>query len=404
VTANRTVLVQVNSLDLGGTQLNAVDFARAVEPLGYRSVLFGPLDTLPASGPDLFGVAAERGVDLRGYDRTAGVLSGRAQEMAARADAIGADLVHVYGTWGEPRTAYWGPCRLGRRPFVHTVYEMSVSAEVHRHTSLVVGTRYLAEELVGRPGPTAMISPPVDLAADAPNPELATEFRRQLGELGERFLVVVVSRLDQAMKAYPVEVAIEAMRALSGTGVALVVVGAGDREDRLRALAARVNQATGSEVVRFAGAMPDPRAAYAAADVVLGMGSSAARALAFGRPLIVQGEGGCPELFEPASADSLFRRSFWSLDRRPSAAEELAGLIAALRGDPARLAELSEFGRAFATGSFGLAAMAERLASVYEMSLRSYGLGNWLKDLPLEAPELRRSLARRIPVARTAGS
>lgn len=393
----RTVLVQVNHLDLGGTQLNAVDFARAVEPHGYRSVLYGPLDTLPRSGPTLFDVATDRGVSLEGYDRSAGVLSGRARSMARRAEEIGADIVHVYGTWGDPRTAYWGPCRLGRRPFVHTVYEMSVDPSTYRHTSLIVGTRHLHDELSHRPGPTALISPPVDVTADAPDPGLAEAFRNTLGELSDRFLVVIVSRLAEAMKAYPVEVAIAAARNLADLGIALVVAGSGDAEIRLRRSAVEANAAAGKEVVRFLGPLLDPRPAYAAADLTLGMGGSAARALAFGSPVVVQGDRGTSELFEPASADSLFRESFWSQEPSSSPVRSLERIIRSLVADADRRRELSSFGRRFATANFGLDAMAARLASVYDEAMQTYGPLRWSGDLRRELPELQRSLSRRLP-------
>ena len=168
--SDKTVLVQLSSLALGGTQLNAVDFAMAVEDYGYRSVLFGPLDTLPPEGPSLLDVASTRGVKIEAYQRAPGVLIKGAGELEQRAKAIGADIIHVYGADAEPRTAFWGPCRVGRRPFIHTIYEMSVEPEdLPTH---FVGHRYrlptrrvgestwtddadqpASRRCVGRPGP-----------------------------------------------------------------------------------------------------------------------------------------------------------------------------------------------------------------------------------------------------------
>jgi glycosyltransferase involved in cell wall biosynthesis len=386
----RTVLVQVNSLELGGTQLNAIDLATAVEPYGFSSVLFGPLESMPSSGPSALEVAGDRGVRMSGYRRTIGGVQRRAKALEQRAASIAADLVHVYGAWADPRSAYWGPCRGGRRPFVHTVYEMSVDPGLFRHTSLIVGTGYLRDELALRPGPTTLISPPVDLANDAPNDRLASLFRRQLGEIGSRSLIVIVSRLDLAMKSYPVETAIRAMPELAREDVALVVVGTGSEATRLGELGEQANEAAGRQLVRFVGAMSDPRPAYAAADVVLGMGSSAARALAFGRPLIVQGELGTSELFEPSSAASLFRRSFWNPEPEPDAAPALARHLGELLGLPERRNELGAFGRSFAEASFGLDAMAQRLAAVYDQSFSRYGTLAWARDLDREARYLAR--------------
>jgi len=54
--------------------------------------------------------------------------------------------------------------------------------------------------------------------------------------------------------------------------------------------------------VVLTGELLDPRPAYAVADVVVGMGGSALRALAFAKPLIVQGERG---FFEALTTETL---------------------------------------------------------------------------------------------------
>jgi hypothetical protein len=63
------VLVQVNSLALGGSQINAVDLAAATAAYGYDSVLVGPRGSLP-EGPSLFDIAQERGVRLETFERS----------------------------------------------------------------------------------------------------------------------------------------------------------------------------------------------------------------------------------------------------------------------------------------------------------------------------------------------
>ena len=394
-----TVLVQVNGLDLGGTQLNAIDLATAVKPYGFNSVLFGPLDSLPSLGPTALDVARDRGVQMRGYARTVGGVHLRAKALEQRAASIAADLVHVYGAWADPRSAYWGPCLGGRRPFVHTVYEMSLDPGLFRHTSLIVGTGYLRDECARRPGPTTLVSPPVDLARDVANERLADQFRLQLGRLGSKSLIVIVSRLDRAMKSHPIETAIRAVPSLASDDAALVVVGAGSESARLAELGEKTNEAAGRSLVRFVGAMSDPRPAYAAADVVLGMGSSAARALAFGRTLIVQGELGTSELFEPSTAASLFRRSFWNPEPESNGAAALARQLDGLLERPERRRELGAYGRGFAEANFGLDAMAQRLASVYDQSFSSYGKLAWVSDLDREALHLAHSVRQQARAA-----
>jgi glycosyltransferase involved in cell wall biosynthesis len=202
------------------------------------------------------------------------------------------------------------------------------------------------------------------------------------------------------MKSYPIETANRAMAFLVDANALLVVVGTGTEETRLRAIASSVNQTVGQTMIHFTGALSDPRQVYAAADIMLGMGSSAARALAFGAPLIVQGEQGTAELFEPQTATALFRRSFWNPHQEADPTVLLAGLVRRLLDEPRRRGELGGFGRRFAIDNFSLSAMAEKLACVYDQSLGEYGRMDWLRDLNRELPLLARNVSRRLSTAR----
>ena len=140
--------------------------------------------------------------------------------------------------------------------------------------------------------------------------------------------------------------------------------------------------------------MADPRPAYAAADIMLGMGGSAARALAFGKPLVVQGEAGWSSLFEPSSAETLAHSSYWSPDAVPNPAARLAATIAPLLRDSERRTELGRFGRAFAEEHFALTAMADRLIDFYLTVQGEYTSRDWLADLPCEARTLSAKITR----------
>lgn len=384
------VLVQLNSLALGGTQINAVDFAAAVAAHGYESVLVGPADTLPR-GPSLFDIAKERAVELETLDRPRSTVAG-AIAMARLAKERHADLVHVYGSWTS-RPAWWGPCLFGRRPLVLTVYEMAVDPMTPRHTELIVGTKYLEEEFAWRAG-TTLISPPVDTSRDDPRAVSGDSFINRLGLNPGNLRVVMVTRLDEDMKAAAVQAAIQAVGANANPGVDLVIVGTGDAESRLRALAGKVNADQRRRAVVLTGPLADPRCAYAAADVLVGMGGSAARSLAFGKPLIVAGEAGWFRMFTPDNSAEHFRNSFWSPESMPDAVGELRKILHLLLTD-ARLREvLGRYGRDFAVGNFGLPAMALHLVDTYDRALRSTGVQSWARDLPLEIEHLRRRLRR----------
>lgn len=389
------VLVHVNHLELGGTQLNAVDLAAALRRCGVRSLIVGCRDTLPLDGPSLLDVVERHGMAVALYD-PADHQWARARQVQDIARAFAADLVHVYGSWGGgARAAYWGPARFGRIPWLQTVYEMEVQPAIKRHMPLIVGTDYLLDELRTRPGRTSLIRPPVDLSRDRPGAAGAEEFRRGHG-LGDGPLLVIVSRFDGNTKLRPLTAAIEAMRALAGAGATLVIAGDGEEGEALRTVARSVNIAAGRDVVVFTGALLDPAPAYAAADVVIGMGASAARALAFGKPLVVQGFTAWSGLFDETSAEALARASFWSPETVADPEERLAAVITPLLRNRARRIELGEFGRAFAERSFGLEAMAHAQAEIYRETLAAPRRAAWFADLPSEAAILRDKVARRL--------
>lgn len=395
----RNVLVQLDSLELGGAQINAVQLSAAARSRGWESTLIGPRDSLPTSGSSLLDVAAEYGVRVEPYDRPAHI--GRhARELESWARRVDAEVVHCFST--SERAAYWGPGRFGRRALVRTIYEMTFDPRTHPRVPVVIGTGYLRDELQGRPGPVTLISPPVDLEKDSPTAVDAAGFRSACGVGPDDVLLVIVSRLAEEMKARGVEDTIAAVAALEDPTVRLLVVGTGDAHARLASLAEGVNRGLRRDAIRFTGAMADPRAAYAAADIVLGMGSSAARGLAFGKPLVVLGEYGWSEAFTPASSAALFRNSFWSPQHVADGAERLRATLASMIVDPALRASRGAFGAGFAAENFGLTAMAERLADLYDRVAREASRATWLRDLPFEAGMLRAKIERAIE-RRTAG-
>jgi len=386
---HRRVLVQVIGFTLGGLQANAVDLAWAGREHGYESVLIAPRDTMP-TGPSLQEVAEERGVRLVPYDRPTSILDG-ARTLSRLAREHGADIVHTYSGWSY-RAAFWGPCLGGRRPLVMTNYEMAAMPGTYRAANLIVGTGYLRDELAGSQRRVDLISPPVDLDRDNRRAVDGTAFIAEWGLDPLHTRAVVVSRLDEEMKAKSVEVMIRAVERLNQPALDLIVVGDGNAGERLRLVGQAVNSAVGRTVVTFTGSMADPRPAYASADIVLGMGSSAARGLAFGKPLVVVGERGRSEAFGPGTAAGLFRSSFWSDDAPVDPVADLASLLEAMLDRRSGWVGLGEFGRRFAEENFGLTAMAARLAAVYRDAEASYGLRAWWSERDLEVAAALRHL------------
>src|SRR5690606_25615460 len=154
---------------------------------------------------------------------------------------------------------------------------------VPRTVPLLVGTdelrrRCLAE---GR-APVRLLEPPVDVEANAPGVDGAP-FRRALGIAPESVLLVVVCRLVRELKLEGLLTACRVVGGLvrEGVDVRLVIVGDGAARPQVEEAAARANAEARVRAVQLTGELHDPRPAYAAADVVLGMGGSALRGMAF---------------------------------------------------------------------------------------------------------------------------
>jgi glycosyltransferase involved in cell wall biosynthesis len=144
----------------------------------------------------------------------------------------------------------------------------------------------------------------------------------------------------------------------------LLVVGDGTARERLAQLAAEVNAELGREAVTLTGAMRDPRAAYAAADIVLGMGSSALRALAYGKPLIVLGERGFAMGFTRESAAQFMQTGFYGSGHGAQGADLLAQAIRQFAAQPQRLQGLGEFSREFVVEHYSLEVISQQLNAV----------------------------------------
>ena len=146
----------------------------------------------------------------------------------------------------------------------------------------------------------------------------------------------------------------------------MLIVGDGPAAAALRARADGVNDRLGREVVKFTGSLADPREAYAAADLVVGMGSSSLRAMAMGKPVIAQGERGFSKVFEEPARDYFLHHGFWGVgDGQPNAGR-LAAQARPLLGDESRLRELAAYGQATVRERFSLERGTRVQLEVYE--------------------------------------
>jgi glycosyltransferase involved in cell wall biosynthesis len=353
------LLVAPHDLSLGGSQINAIDLAAGAAEAGHEVVVYG------VPGP-LVDYIEKRGLDFVPARRLRyRPAPSRVGQMATVARRRRIDLVHAY-EWPPCLEAYYG-AHLGLGlPLLCTVMSMTVSPLVPRSVPLVMGTAELGElALRTHRAPVWVLEPQIDTDFDHPGID-GLPFREQHGVAPETPLLVTVSRLAVDFKLDALVRLIAAVDQLAGRfPLRLLVVGGGPASDALKKRAARVNARWDREVVGFTGQVSDPRSAYAAADVVAGMGSSALRAMSIGRPLVVQGDHAFSEICEPATMPHFLFEGFWGHGDNDPTADRLAGQIAELLEDDDRRAALGAFGRRTVEERFSLPRAVELQLEIY---------------------------------------
>ena len=355
------LLVAPHDLGIGGSQINAIDLAAGAAEAGHDVIVYGK------EGP-LVNYIESRGLKFVPARRLRyRPAPSRIAQLATLARRRRLDLIHAY-EWPPCLDAYFGAHLGAGVPLLCTVLSMSVSPHVPSSIPLVMGTEALSDEARrGHRAPVWTLEPPIDTVADSPSVD-GDEVRRRHGIDPDEPLVVTVSRLALELKLDALVEAIDAADALAAElPLTLLVVGDGPAGPSLRARAEHVNGRWGREVVKFAGALSDPRQAYAAADVVLGMGSSSLRAMAIERPVIVQGERGFSRIFEPRSYEYFARHGFWGVGGGGPDSARLTSQVRELLTDRPRRAELARYGRTIVTERFSLERGNRFQLGVYEV-------------------------------------
>lgn len=360
------VLVFPHHLEIGGSQVNAIDLAAAVRDRHGHDVVFfatpGPArELIEARGMRL--LTAPRPRTHPSWAMT------RALHGAIRAEQP--DLLHAWD-WPQAVDGLFG-VGLSGVPLMCSEMSMSVLDIVPKHIPLTLGTEELVAGARGdRSGPTELLEPPVDTAQNRPGVVDTAELRAQFGLDGDALNVVIVSRLVGWLKQEGIERAITAIGNLAETmPIRLVVVGDGTSAPVLRAHAATVNARVGREVAVLTGALIDPRPAYELADIVVGMGGSALRGMAFGKPLIVVGEQGFSEIFEPETSAQFFWQGYYGIGKGDAHAQ-LEAQLKELAGDPARRVALAKYSLEVVNERYALEPMADALDALYRLTVAQH--------------------------------
>lgn len=354
------LLVYPHELSIGGSQINAIDLAAGAAKAGHEVVVYA------VPGP-LRPYIAEQGLRfIPARPLKYRPAPSRIAQLAAIAMRERIDLIHAY-EWPPCLDAYFGAGLFGGTRILCTVLGMELMPAVPKSVPLIMGTPELAEQARRvQTGKVWSIELPIDTVNDHPGID-GSGFRRAHGIGPDDLMMVTVSRLALDLKADALVRAIDAAGLVAARHpVKFVLVGDGPMRDALQARADAVNAQHGREVVVLHGLEMDPRPAYAAADIFVGMGSSSLRAMAIGRPVIVQGERGFSEIFGPATVDLFMRQGLYGLADAAPGAQRLADQLETLLGDRQLRVELGAFGRRVVTERFSLERILQFQLSVYD--------------------------------------
>lgn len=354
------ILVSLRQLEFGGTQVNAIELAAALRDFhGHDVVLFA------TPGP-LAKLVKEKGLrflpcpDSRGHPSLV--------RMRALRDAVREqrpDLLHVWD-WFQCVDAYYAVHLPMRVPMVVTDMMMDLTRMLPKALPTTFGIPELVDQAraIGRRR-VQLILPPVDVKVNAPGAVNPAPFRERFGIEDGDITLVTVSRLTEHMKGESLFRTVDVVRTL-GRDLPLRILIAGDGTARpsLERLADNVNTELGRDAVVLSGSLLDPRPAYAAADIVVGMGGSALRGMAFEKPVVIVGEAGFSAPLTPEAAELFFYKGIYGRGGADSSDACLLGDIRGLAENPARRQALGRFAREFVVRHFSLETVSAQLAGI----------------------------------------
>ncbi len=352
------ILVFAHRLELGGTQTNAIELGSALRDRhGHEVAIFA------TPGPAV-KLVEEKGLRLLpAPDASLHPSPARMKALRAAVRSERPDLLHVWDWWQCLEAYYAVHLPLGV-PMVVTDMMMELTRVLPRTPLTTFGTpEVVAQARASGRRRAELLVPAVDVAKNSPGVVDPRDFRERHGIGRGEVTLVTVSRLSEWLKSESLVGTIDAVRVLGRElPLRLVIVGDGAVRPRLEELAREANAILGRPAVVLAGAMVDPRPAYAAADIVVGMGSSSMRGMAFGKPVVVVGERGFSAPLTPATADTFFYTGMYGRGDGSPGSSRLVSDIRTLAERPDQLRALGDFSRQFVTRNFSLETVAARLA------------------------------------------
>lgn len=352
------ILIFGHPLDVGGAQVNAIDLAVNLrDRYGHDVVYF-------ASPGALARVVERHGLRYLPAPRVTTYPSVRMmQALRAVVRDEKPDIIHAWD-WYQGLDAFYGVHLPYRTPML--LSDM-ISGQMMRFLPKRLPTTFGTPEYVDlakRAGRrrVSLLVPPVDTSENVEAAAKGIAFRQAAGIQNGETLVVTISRLAHTFKSESIARTIEGVAQLGQEfSIRFFVVGDGEASESLKNLATQVNQKLGRPAIVFFGQMVDPRPAYAAADIVVGMGGSALRGMAFEKPVIVVGAGGFSDIFTPLSAPQFLYCGLYGQEIPPRNNDKHFSDLRALIVDLGLRKQLGQFSRRFVIQNFSLEAVTAQL-------------------------------------------
>jgi L-malate glycosyltransferase len=356
------ILMFAHRFEVGGSQVNAIDLATALRDVhGHEVVLFA------TPGP-MVDVATARGLRFVPAPEVSShpslVMMRALRAVVARERP---DIVHAWDWW-QCLDAYYSVYLLDRVPLVLSdMVSEGVSRFLPKHLPTTFGTPALAAQAVaaGRSSVEVLL-PPVDVQANRPGAADGDSFRERLRAGPDDVLIVTVSRLVKQLKSESLFRTISAVRKLGAQlPLKLALVGDGNAREDLARRAEQVNRELGREAIVLTGQLLDPKPAYAGADIVVGMGGSALRGMAFAKPVVVVGEKGFSAPMTPRSADWFFHHGLYGVGTGSAGDKKLTDDIGAFATSRRDRSDAGAFGREFVVSHFSVEVVCARLERLF---------------------------------------
>jgi L-malate glycosyltransferase len=354
------ILVFPHRLEVGGTQVNAIDLAAALRDIHHHEVVMfatpGPMVSLVEKK----GLRFLPAPDARFHPAPA-----RMRALAETVRREKPDLLHVWDWWQCIDAYYTVHLRL-RIPMIVTDMMMSLTRLLPKQLPTTFGTPELVDhaKAAGRKR-AQLLLPPVDVHRNAPGSVDGAQFRRDYGIADREIALVTVSRLDPWMKGDSLIRTIEVVRAIGRElPLRFIIVGDGTMRAQLQILADEVNAELGRPAVLLTGALLDPSAAYAAADIVVGMGGSALRGMTFGKPVVIVGEKSFAAALTPETEAFFYYKGIYGVGDGSSSIAAFANTVRRLAESGDLRLELGGFSRQFVMKHFAVETVSAQLSNL----------------------------------------